>query len=68
MCVAPALRAASAVLSRGAVVDDQRLDGSDAVDFLGKIAQRLRDGRLFVEGGDLNDQFHACCAVKLLSH
>ena len=46
-------------LVAAAVVDDQRLDGGDAVDLLRNFAQRLRDRAFLVEGGDLNDKLHA---------
>ena len=39
----------------GSVVDDERFDGGDAFELLRQVAKRLRDRRLLIEGGDLND-------------
>ncbi|OPZ07625.1 MAG: hypothetical protein BWZ08_01743 [candidate division BRC1 bacterium ADurb.BinA292] len=41
------------------VVDDQHLNGIDAVDPARQIAQRRRQRRLLIVTGDLDDEFHS---------
>ena len=40
------------------VVDDQPLDRVEAVELAGEVGQRRREGRLFVQTGNLDDELH----------
>ena len=48
-----------------AIVDDDRLDGSDAVDLPWEVAQRLRDIGFFVERGDLDNELQLKVSVVM---
>jgi glycosyltransferase involved in cell wall biosynthesis len=46
-----------------AIVDDEGLDGVDAVDLFRDVAQGLRDGRFLVVGGDLDNELQLKVSV-----
>ena len=55
----PCSRATATVAVGRAVVDDEPLDGAEAVDLAREVGERRRERLLLVEAGDLDDELHA---------